>query len=205
MASSLLSFPVLFSSYTVVLPTMVSAVAGFGLFLMVFALTGPPVKSYILEHELSHLIFALASGIRVKEVSLGKSRAYVKTDRVNIFVALFPYAFPLYSLFIIGIYRIAGLFFQNSIFRLSIFFLFGLSVCFHIVSTIHYIQLDQPDLRRYGYFPSLVLIFFWEIVVLAVMLSFMLEKIQLIQFFLTFIKGGMEIYSNMYSIFMNVL
>ncbi len=177
---------------------MILAAAGFILFLGVFFLFGPPVKSYVFEHELSHIIFALFSGVRVKSVSFRKN-GYVKTEKVNIFIALAPYAFPLYTLLCIGAFRLVRLRSQNPVLDYLFYFFFGLTLSFHIVATVHYVQIDQPDLSRYGYFSSLVIIFTWSLFVIALMLALMFANVAVMDFFRSTLASTVEIYTTFFS------
>jgi len=199
-ASLLMNYPILFSRYNVISMNMILAASGFILFLGAFFLFGPPVKSYVFEHELSHVIFALFSGVRVKSVSLRKNGC-VKTERVNIIIALAPYAFPLYTLLCIGIFRLVSLVSQNLVISSPFFFFFGLTLSFHVTATVHYVQIDQPDLSRYGYFSSLVIIFTWSLFVIAIMLKLMFHHIDLMDFFHDSLMSTVEIYTALYSFF----
>jgi hypothetical protein len=159
------------------------AIGGFVLFLLLFMLFGAPVKSYILEHELSHVVFALLSGIRVHSVSVKSSNAYVRTDRINIFIVLAPYSLPLYTVILVALFRLVTHFTASTALVALFYLLFGVTLSFHFVATIHYIQLEQPDMRRYGYFSSLVFIATWSILILTVILRFLFIDIQLARYF----------------------
>ena len=161
---------------------MLWVTGGFVLFLLVFTFFGAPVKSYILEHELSHIVFALLSGIRVRSISVKSSHAYVRTDRINIFIALAPYSLPLYTVILVGLYRLWNSITTSPVLALPFYLLFGMTLSFHFVATIHYIQLEQPDLRRYGYFTSLVLIATWSLIILSVIFRLIFMDIQLAAF-----------------------
>jgi len=162
---------------------MLWAIGGFVLFLLLFMLFGAPVKSYILEHELSHIVFALLSGIRIRTVSVKSSNAYVRTDRINIFIALAPYSLPLYTVILVALFRLITHFTASTVLAAPFYLLFGTTLSFHFLATIHYVQLEQPDMRRYGYFSSLVFIATWSILILTVILRFMFIDIQLACYF----------------------
>jgi hypothetical protein len=182
-AALLLNFPLLFRQYSSFTNQMVWATAGFGGFLLVFMIFGAPVKSYILEHELSHMLFALLSGIRIQRVSFKSSNAYVKTERINIFIALAPYSLPLYTVILLLPFRLLHLITDEPL-VFNIFCLFiGMSLSFHIASTIHYVQIEQPDLRRYGYFSSLILVFTWSIIILSLLFTLMFRGVQLVSYY----------------------
>jgi hypothetical protein len=197
-ASLLINYSVLFARCSTISVNMILAAAGFILFLGAFFLFGPPVKSYVFEHELSHIIFALFSGVRVKSVSFRKN-GHVKTEKVNIFIALAPYAFPLYTLLCIGVFKLIRLKSQNPVLSYPFYFFFGLTLSFHIIATVHYVQIDQPDLSRYGYFSSLVIIFTWSLLVIALMLALMFDNIAVMDFFRDALETSGEIYTTLFS------
>jgi hypothetical protein len=179
----LLNFPVLFSGYRRLTPGMIWFMAGFGFFAVVFLLFGPPVKTYVLEHELTHILAAWMTGVRVKRVSLNRNKPYVQTDRVNLFIALIPFALPLYALLLGLAYRLLGRYVPYPFFSATLFFLTGAALCFHLMATVHYLQLEQPDVRRYGTFASLVLVFLWALTVLSLMSALLFERVHLIAYF----------------------
>ncbi len=180
--SLLINIPDLFANYNRLTSEMLFTCGGFSLFIFLFFLFGPPVKSYILEHELSHLLFAFLSGIEVKKFSIKDSEGYVKTERINIIIALAPYSLPLYTLFIIIIYRILVVFYRSNILASIFYFIIGITISFHIIATIHYLQLDQPDLKRYGYFSSLVFILTWSLFILSLIFALLFERVELIRY-----------------------
>jgi hypothetical protein len=179
----LLNLPVLFSRYDRLVPSMLWLFAGFGFFTLLFMLFGAPVRTYILEHELSHLLGALITGVRVKKISLRRKKPYVRTERVTPFIALIPFALPLYTVVLGLAYRIAGSFLDHPVSTAGMYALAGVTLSFHLLATAHYLQLEQPDLHRYGVFASLVLISLWTLLLLAVLSALLFERMELIAYF----------------------
>ena len=194
--SLLLNIPVLFSSYSSITREMLLSIAGFILFMIVFFLFGPPVKSYVLEHELSHVLFAVISGVKVKKLSLRGHEGYVKTQKVNLLIALAPYAFPLYTFFIIGLYKLLRVTTSSALLFGAFYFLCGASLAFHVLSTVHYLQIEQPDLSRYGYFSSLIFIFSWSIIILVLIFALIFERARLFDYFRLSFNHAINIYGN---------
>jgi hypothetical protein len=201
----IIGLPVLFSKYRSVSVEMLVAGAGFMVLGGVFFLFGPPVKSYLLEHELSHVLFAWLSGVRVKHFSMSRSGGYVRTERVNILIALAPYTLPLYTILLIAVYKFLTLFFSLSSFRFVFYFLFGLTLAFHLLATVHYIQIYQPDLARYGYFASLVFIFLCSLLALVLVLAIMFEKVQIIHYFSSSLVRGVQFYRGLFQVLEKLL
>lgn len=194
--SFFINIPELFSHYTTVTYELLASSVGFILFFIFFFLFGPPVKSYIIEHELSHVLFALLSGVKVKHMSLRREGGYIKTEKVNIIIALAPYSLPLYTIFIIGVHKILSYFISVDLLSVPLYFFFGMSLSFHIIATIHYLQIEQPDLKRYGYFSSLVFIFSWSIIIIAILLASMFERIEIVEFLSKSIVDAGRFYEN---------
>ena len=167
---------------------------GFLFFLILFLLFGPPVKSYILEHELSHIIFALLSGVKVKQVVIKKNEGYVRTEKVNLVIALAPYSLPLYTLVSFVLYRTVAFFFRSAVISSIFYSIMGLTLSFHFIATVHYLRLDQPDLKRYGYFPSLILIFTWSLCVISLVLALLFERVQALEYFRAAVMHGVDFY-----------
>ena len=190
----LLHLPDLFAPYDRFTLQMLSLGGGFLFFLILFFLFGPPVKSYILEHELSHVLFALLSGVRVKEVVIRKNEGYVRTQKINLVIALAPYSLPLYTLVVFLLYRVVTVFYRSVVIVSICYFLMGLTLSFHLVATVHYLQLDQPDLKRYGYFPSIILIFTWSVCVISLVFALLFEHVQVIEYFRAAVKHGVDFY-----------
>lgn len=203
--SLLINIPILFSDYGSITGEMLFSCAGFAFFILLFLIFGPPVRSYLLEHELSHVLFALLSGIRVKAFSLNRNSGYVKTERVNILIALAPYALPLYTLLLIGIYKIMSRYFPHLFLKYLFYSLFGLTLGFHILATMHYLQIYQPDLARYGSFSSLIFISICSLLILVVILSLMFEQTQPIIYVRSSITQGLQIYRLIFSLLGSVL
>ena len=199
--SLVIDIPVLFNNYNRFTPEILFSVIGFLIFVVVFFLFGPPVKSYILEHELSHVLFALMSGVKIKSVSIRKNEGYVKTERINMVIALAPYSFPLYTLALIGIYKILTNFFLNPLLTAIFYLIIGVSLSFHVIATIHYVQIDQPDMKRYGYFSSLVFIFTWSLIVAALTIALMFENVEIIEYFVNSFTHTYEFYERLIMFF----
>ena len=196
--SLIVNYPILFTSYRSLSPSMIWAVSGFALFIFTFFLFGAPVRTYILEHELSHMLIALLSGTKIRRVSFRAGNAYVKTSRVNLFIALIPYSLPLYTLFVMLVLKVMKRFIQSSLLIEALYFLAGLTLSFHFIATIYYLQLDQPDLKRYGTFASLILVIVWALVILALILALMFEDVQVLLFLRESVTDAGVIYQTVF-------
>ena len=200
-----INFPVLFSSYTRLTDSMLYSLIGFVLFLIIYYLIGAPVRSYIVAHELSHVIFAFLTGVKVKNLSIKKYKSFVKTSGSNVFISLGPYILPFYSIIIILIYKIILFFTQELKITTVIFYLLaGAGYSFHILTTIHYLRYDQPDMKRYGYFFSITFVVLWIVVISALLFSLMFSKVKLLSYLLQSFNTIKDIFYSFTALLINV-
>lgn len=129
-----------------------------------------PLWIYVFGHELTHALWVLMQGGRVSEFKITKQGGHILSDRINTWIALAPYFFPIYSLLVIAIYGIAGLFWDVSPFRPVLYMLIGATWGFHISFTLWMIPRGQTDLTYGGTFFSLVVIYILNLIVLAIFL-----------------------------------
>jgi hypothetical protein len=198
--SLVINFGSIFSRYRSFTREMLLSSCGFGFFMLLFALFGPPVRGYVLQHELSHVLFAAVSGVRVKRMSIGTAQGSVATEKVNILIALAPYAFPLYSVLLI-LFNVLIAPFAGEATRSLVFHpLFGFSLAYHLLATLHYLQMDQPDLKRYGVLASLIIIFTLTIVVLAMLLGAVFARTELLAYLGSSAVQAARIYERLFHI-----
>ncbi|MDD4848265.1 MAG: hypothetical protein PHR53_05835 [Bacteroidales bacterium] len=131
-----------------------------------------PQSSYIsiLKHELVHNLFALLTFKKPQgiHVDSGKGGEFSFSGSSNPFIVLSPYFFPLITAFLLLIFLL-GL--KN----MKLFFLFfGVAAAFDMMTAIKDTHWQQPDLKKYGRFFSLLFvatfwIFNWGFIVSFVM------------------------------------
>ncbi|RKY00378.1 MAG: hypothetical protein DRP54_05600 [Spirochaetes bacterium] len=179
----ILNFKILFQGFEIFRTEVMWVVMGFMGYLGFFIIAGPPKKIYILEHELTHAIGALLSGVKIKDFRIKGGSGYIKTERVNIFIALLPYVFPLYTFLTILLFYIYSVFESIRFVNYIFYFLFGLSLSFHTSATFYYLMIDQPDLRRYGVFPSIIFILLWYVIIISILLYMLMPELDITEFF----------------------
>lgn len=123
---------------------------GFLGWLILFLAFPPPMRSYILAHELTHAIWALAMGGRVGRLRVNARGGSVDVSNGNIFVTLAPYFFPLYTWGVLAVWGLLGLFVDQTPFRLPWLALLGASWSFHVTFTVSALAGEQPDVRQVG-------------------------------------------------------
>jgi hypothetical protein len=148
-----------------------------------------PMLLYVFGHELTHALWVLIMGGRVSQFRVGREGGHIVTDRNNFWIALTPYFFPLYSLIVIALYGILGLFFSVQPYGRLLYGLIGATWAFHFTFTCWMIPKKQTDLTDHGTFFSLVVIYLMNLALLSVMLVLASSQI-------TFADLGREFVTN---------
>ncbi len=136
------------------------ALAGGGvLWLAVFIFMTPPMRTYILAHELTHALWGLVFGARVSDLKVKPGGGSVKLTKINTLITLAPYFFPFYTMLLVVIRLALGLFIDPAPYQLLWLFLIGLSWSFHLTFTLNSLLIHQPDIVTCGRLFSYVLIY----------------------------------------------
>ena len=125
---------------------------------------------YVLGHELTHAVFVYACGGKVGGIHVTADGGYVMTSKSNALISLSPYFLPFWSVVILGVSTVLGLFYQIPHHQYALYFLIGFSWTFHLLWTLWMIPRDQPDLKENGIFFSLVVIYLANVVVISILL-----------------------------------
>ena len=146
---------------------------------------------YVFGHEVTHAIWVKLFGGKVADqfhVSL--EGGHVLTDRVNTWIALAPYFFPIYSLLVISLYGMASLVADLSAWRWVLFLLLGVTLAFHLVFTCLLIVKGQPDLHYGGTFFSLMVIYLINLLIITGLLLATGKEVSLQSFAGDFIENS---------------
>jgi hypothetical protein len=143
---------------------------GLVIWLVAFLGLPRPLWIYVFGHELTHALWVLIQGGKVSEFKITQQGGHILSDRINTWIALAPYFFPIYSLLVIAIYGAAGLFWDVTPLRPVLYMLIGATWGFHISFTLWMIPRGQTDLTYGGTFFSLVVIYILNLIVLAIFL-----------------------------------
>jgi hypothetical protein len=169
------------SSSALIPPSIAAFGGGFILWLLIFILLPRPVRSYILAHELTHALWGILRGARVKNIKVAKEQGSVTLTRTDFLITLAPYFFPLYTFIVIVAYYILSIFFEMQRYELVWLGLVGFSWAFHVCFTITTLMQEQSDIKGCGYLFSYTVIYvanllcvaLWIVVVSEVTLSAM--------------------------------
>ena len=106
---------------------------------------------YVLAHELSHALAALASGVKVKKIKVRKNDGYVALNATNVFISLAPYFIPFYAIAAGLAYGLAAFFMDMSPYRSFFTGGTGFFLAFHLLNTGEILTGPaQSDLKKAG-------------------------------------------------------
>jgi len=149
-----------------------------------------PVIIYVFGHELTHAFWVLLMGGRVSRFRVSGDGGHIVTNRINFWIALAPYFFPLYSVLMIALYGLASLFTNVAPYGQLLFALLGVTWAFHFTFTCWMIPKNQTDLSDHGTFFSLVFIYLMNLALLGVLLIIASPQI-------TFATFGADLMANL--------
>jgi len=141
--------------------------AGFMLWILLFFLFPRPFRTYVLGHELTHALWALMMGGRVGKIKVGKSGGHVELSKTNFIITLAPYFFPFYTVLLIAVYYLAGIWFDVEPHKVWWLSGAGITWAFHITFTIHMLADRQPDIQEHGRIFSYTVIYLMNLLVIG--------------------------------------
>lgn len=144
---------------------------------IVFVLFLPKqVWLYVLGHELTHVIWSWLFGGKVKRFSINRDGGFVVVTRSNFLVALAPYFFPLYAVFIVLIFGTFHWLYPVAPLVPVFHLLLGAAYAFHITWTWEILRTEQSDIRGQGVLFSGVVIWLGNLIVLIAGISLLSGK-----------------------------
>ena len=142
-----------------------SLLAGFVIWLLIFALLPRPMWLYVLGHEFTHALAAMLAGGKVSSFKVTSKGGHVMTDRVNWWIALSPYFVPIYALIWIALWLTIDFYYPLKGYQPVLFFGIGLFWCFHLSFTFSMFHLRQTDLTGQGILFSATIILFFNLMI----------------------------------------
>lgn len=143
---------------------------GVVLWLIAFIGLPKPLLVYVYGHELTHAVWVWLMGGRVSHFEASREGGHIITDKSNFLIALAPYFFPIYSLLVIAVWGGLSIWYPMGNYQEYLFALIGLTWGFHLTFTLWMIPKGQTDLTEHGTFFSLVVIYLFNLGLLAVFL-----------------------------------
>ncbi len=123
-----------------------------------FACSHGMTRAYVLGHELTHAVWAMAFGARASRLKVSASGGSVTLSKSNFLITLSPYFFPFYTVLVIMAALVTRIFVSPLPWPCAWLFAVGFTWNFHFAFTLRSLSLRQPDIVEYGRLFSWVLI-----------------------------------------------
>ena len=146
---------------------VIALTAGYVVWLAIWFFLPRPARSYVLAHELTHAICGLLFGADVKKLNVNENGGSVTLSKSNIWITLSPYFFPLYTVIVILAWVITAYFVKPVPWLPLWYFMIGFTWSFHACFTLASLSIRQPDIQIYGRIFSYVIIYFFNLIVIA--------------------------------------
>jgi hypothetical protein len=137
--------------------------AGYAVWLGAWFVLPRPVRTYVMAHELTHALWGIFFGARVRNLRVSEKGGSVNLSKTNLLITLAPYFFPFYTVLVVLIRGILGVFVQPVPFPFFWLFLVGLTWGFHLCFTIQSLLVRQPDIHEYGRLFSYAVIYLFNL------------------------------------------
>lgn len=119
----------------------------------------PPHFLYTFVHEMTHLIFAVPLGKKVRGLEVTREEGAVVLSGTNPVITLAPYFFPLPAALLLGVGKAAEWAVGDPRLEPATAGAVGLALAFHLIMTGRTLRTAQPDLQRSGRLFSWVAIY----------------------------------------------
>lgn len=137
--------------------------AGYALWLVMWFLLPQPIRAYVMAHELTHALWGLLFGARVRNLRVTSKGGSVCLSKTNLLITLAPYFFPFYTVIVILIHWLVGFLIQPVPFPLAWLLLVGFTWGFHLCFTVQSLLVRQPDIHEYGRLFSYTVIYLFNL------------------------------------------
>ncbi|MEX2606000.1 MAG: hypothetical protein WD708_01540 [Kiritimatiellia bacterium] len=139
--------------------------------LVIFLVITRPVKSYILAHELTHLMAAWVTGVPAGHLVFHRGGGSVEVAQTTLWISLAPYFVPFYGLLVLLAHWVAQLWWDPSRWSAGLPFLLGFTWSYHLCFTLFSLSRAQSDIRPYGLLGAYPLIAAVNLLMLCLMIS----------------------------------
>jgi hypothetical protein len=179
----------------------IPALAGLGIWLLLYQTLPRPMWIYVFGHELTHVVWCWMFGGRVKSFKVTRTGGEVRLTKSNTLVALAPYFFPIYTIAWSLVVLLLETFIRwpwwSYLHHLGV----GVTYGFHLTLTAHILRVRQPDITGEGVILSGVLIWFGNALVLLLGLPWLTGAHHLGAVCWSAVKHSAEIVRAVFNIF----
>ncbi len=157
-------------------PAFLQFAAGLAVWFLVFFTLPRPATLYVFGHELTHALWSMLIGGKIKRFRFSRRGGEVVTSRSNLWVALAPYFFPIYAVLWVIVWAVLRLVMPGAWEQPLLFSGLGLTWGFHLTFTVLMLLHGQSDLRYGGVIFSLALVYLLNLLVLQGLLGMFLPE-----------------------------
>ena len=136
---------------------------GYTLWLVLWFVMPQPARAYVMAHELTHALWALLFGARIRKMKVTAKGGSVSLSKTNLLITLAPYFFPFYTVLVLLLRWLVGCFVQPVPLPYVWLFLVGLTWGFHLCFTVQSLLTRQPDILEYGRILSHAVIYIFNL------------------------------------------
>ncbi|HHU14876.1 MAG TPA: hypothetical protein GXZ62_06760 [Lentisphaerae bacterium] len=136
---------------------------GYTLWLVLWFVMPQPARAYVMAHELTHALWALLFGARIRKMKVTAKGGSVSLSKTNLLITLAPYFFPFYTVLVLLLRWLVGCFVQPVPMPYVWLFLVGLTWGFHLRFTVQSLLTRQPDILEYGRILSHAVIYIFNL------------------------------------------
>jgi len=157
----------------------VAILSGAACWIVIYLLLPKPMWIYVFGHELTQAIWTWLFGGSVKKFKASSKGGHVIVTKHNFLIALAPYFFPLYALFVVLVFSAGNWIAHWQPHVVWFHLLLGASYGFHVTLTWHILKGSQTDITEQGYLFSAVIIFLGNISVLLIAIPLLTGQVSL--------------------------
>jgi len=159
----------------------VAFLAGAACWVTIYVLLPKPMWVYVFGHEMTHALWVWLMGGSVKRFKATAKGGHVVVSKTNFLIALAPYFFPLYTVFVVLAFLVVQWFWDLKYHLAWFHLLAGASYAFHLTLTWHVLQTQQSDITDQGYLFSAAVIFLGNIMVLLLGIPLLTAKVSVLE------------------------
>lgn len=137
--------------------------AGYAFWLAMWFILPQPARVYVMAHELTHALWALLFGARIRRMRVTAAGGSVSLTKTNLLITLAPYFFPFYTVLVLLLRWMVERFVQPAPLPHAWLFFIGLTWAFHLCFTVQSLLTRQPDILEYGRVLSYAVIYLFNL------------------------------------------